>query len=87
MRRDLTGGWLGLSLLIGFAGLIAWLASAAPSAKPTSAALDQFSSGRAFGDIAAMASRPHPVGSSENARVRDQLGSGPIKLLADGKLA
>jgi hypothetical protein len=42
--------------------------AAAPNAPPTA-----FSAGRAMADIHAIAMRPHPTGSADNARVRDTL--------------
>lgn len=44
-----------------------------PAAKPVTAPDTSFSAARAFKIVEAIAQRPHPVGSAENARVRDHL--------------
>ena len=70
-RRRVQG--IELAGVVAAALLIAWLASATPRALPADAPADLFSAGRAQGDIARMAAAPHPIGSPENQRVRDQL--------------
>jgi hypothetical protein len=69
----LMGGWRGLVMVMLAGLLLAWIASATPRTVPASGSPALFSSGRAFVDIRKMAERPHPVGSAQNARVRDQL--------------
>ncbi len=44
-----------------------------PDAVPASAPLTEFSSGRAMEYLNAIAQKPHPTGSPENARVRDYI--------------
>jgi len=59
-----------------FLGAIAWASVASiqpPAAAPTDAPAAEFSSGRAMRHVRAIAARPHPTGTAENARVRDYL--------------
>jgi phosphatidylserine synthase len=64
-----------LALLAALAGglLLAWLATRTPAPRGADAPAAAFSAGRAFEDVEAIARRPHPTGSAENARVRDYL--------------
>ncbi|MCY1137725.1 M28 family peptidase [Actinoplanes sp. Pm04-4] len=57
-------------ILAGLAGL--W-AIRPPSARPASAPATEFSAERAFGQVQAIATRPHPVGSPANDEVREHL--------------
>jgi acetylornithine deacetylase/succinyl-diaminopimelate desuccinylase-like protein len=62
-----------------FAGVLvlafgaAFLALSPPSPLPPGAPADRFSAARAFPDVVAIAQRPHPVRSPDQARVRDHL--------------
>ncbi len=69
--------WIALLAAVSGALLLAWTGtrtpgedSDAPPVTPSSAA---FATGRAMDDIKVIARAPHPVGSPENARVRDYL--------------
>jgi hypothetical protein len=64
-----------LALLAALAGglLLAWFATRTPSPRGAEAPVAAFSAARAFEDVQAIARRPHPTGSVENARVRDYL--------------
>ncbi|HEU4963850.1 MAG TPA: M20/M25/M40 family metallo-hydrolase, partial [Bacilli bacterium] len=71
----------GIGILIGLLLMVAltlWQALP-PSPKPMDAPPAEFSAERAFKTVEAIAQKPHPTGSVENARVRqylyDQLGS------------
>ena len=69
----MTGTWLrylALPLCLLLAGLLAWTASRSPAPRPADAPPAAFSAGRAFFHVQAMAERPHPLGSAENAVVR-----------------
>lgn len=55
------------------AALIAWTVQQPPKPQPASAPAGQFSAGRAFTDIRAFASTPHPIGSAANHAARDYL--------------
>ena len=44
-----------------------------PDAKPASAPLSEFASGRAMGHLKVIARKPHPVGTAEHAEVRDYI--------------
>jgi len=59
------------ALIAGFA--IFYFGSVTPKPVPANAPADAFSAGRAFTDVQAMGSVPHPLGSPANARVRDYL--------------
>ncbi|MDE2619755.1 MAG: M28 family peptidase [Sphingomonadales bacterium] len=71
-RAMQTGPWPLVGALIA-AVLLAIMATTPPRPVDASAAPGQFSSGRAMADVRAVASVPHPTGSSENARVRAHL--------------
>ncbi|MFN4176240.1 M20/M25/M40 family metallo-hydrolase [Phenylobacterium sp.] len=60
-----------LALLAGV--WIAWFGERLPDPAPPDAPAKTFSAGRAMADVRAIAARPHPIGSPENARVRDHL--------------
>ena len=62
---------LPLAVFIGL--IVAWAASRPPAARLADAPVTAFSAGRAMEDVRAIARAPHPVGSPENARVRDHL--------------
>lgn len=59
------------SLVVGFA--LVWLGQRLPAPLPAHAPPAVFSAERAMNDVRAIALRPHPIGSAENARVRDYL--------------
>src|SRR5919202_2996447 len=61
------------SLLITGAALYGAIPSGLPDPAPASAPPTEFSSGRALGHVRAIAEEPHPMGSPENAAVRDYL--------------
>ena len=64
----------GYFLITLFAGIIlAFLAITPPAAQSSNIAADRFSSGRAMADVKIIATKPHPTGSAENAKVRDYL--------------
>lgn len=52
---------------------LAWFTEQTPRPVADNAPAGVFSAARAVKDVAMIAARPHPVGSAENARVRDQL--------------
>lgn len=52
---------------------IAWAAERLPEPAPATAPAAAFSATRAMGDVARLGSAPHPMGSPQNARVRDAL--------------
>lgn len=65
--------------------LIAWTGTRTPAPAGLEAPASAFSTGRALADVGEMSKAPHPVGSSEHARVRDyilsrmtQLGLSPM---------
>lgn len=67
----MRAGALLLAVLVAlFIGL---RAAMPPSVVPASAPPTVFSAGRAMADVHAIAMRPHPTGSVDNARVRDHL--------------
>ncbi len=70
-RRGSSLVALGLVLLSALA--LAALATSTPRPLPVDAAADLISAGRAARDIATLASVPHPVGSPQNAQVRQEL--------------
>ena len=59
------------ALIAGF--VIFYLGSTTPRPAPANAPAEAFSATRAFADIRAMGSVPHPLGSPANAKVRDDL--------------
>lgn len=62
---------LALCLIAAFA--LAWSADQTPRPAPASAPLTSFSAARAFPDVEVIAKAPHPIGSPQNAAVRDYL--------------
>ncbi|WP_328464805.1 M28 family peptidase [Actinoplanes sp. NBC_00393] len=70
-RRGLAAAAvLAVLALAGFAAVRAVLP---PSERPASAPATEFSAGRAFTDVTAIATAPHPAGSAANDRVREHL--------------
>lgn len=51
--------------------LLGWLGARTPAPAALDAPAETFSAGRALVDIETIAQRPHPVGTADNARVRD----------------
>jgi hypothetical protein len=73
--RAPAAGVISLITLVVIA-VLSWLSLASfhpPAAVPASAAPGEFSSGRAMQHLASIAQRPHPIGSADQARVRDYL--------------
>ncbi|WP_305786041.1 M28 family peptidase [Symbioplanes lichenis] len=68
-------GWAALAVVAALTGLGAYaLASIRPpAARPADAPAAEFSAGRAFAHVEAVAARPHPLGSPANDAVREQL--------------
>ena len=62
-----------LALVLALALLLAWFASATPRVLLPDAPPERASAGRAMADIALLAAVPHPVGSPQDAQVRDLL--------------
>jgi hypothetical protein len=62
-----------LAAVIALAAAIAVLALRPPAPLPVTAPAQSFSAARALPDIAAIAQRPHPIRTPEQARVRDYL--------------
>lgn len=60
-------------IVLVLAALLAVWRSLPPSPMPVSAPPDAFSASRALKDVEAIATRPHPIGSSDHARVRNYL--------------
>src|SRR5918998_1570470 len=60
-------------LVVTAAALYGALPTSLPDPVPVSAPPTEFSSGRALEHIRAIARRPHPMGSAENAAVRNYL--------------
>src|SRR5262245_33090059 len=58
-------------VLISAVAVMSLWATRPPTAVPDSAPESVFSSGRAMRHVREIAQRPHPVGSADNARVRD----------------
>lgn len=67
------GRLMALILALVAGAWIAWFGERSPDPAPPGAPATAFSAGRAMADVRAMAARPHPIGSAENARVRDHL--------------
>ena len=67
--------WIGVvvALLLGAFAAISLLALEPPEPLPASAQASEFSAERAFSHVEQIAERPHPVGSTANAEVRDYL--------------
>lgn len=55
------------------AAAIAWVGLKPPGPQPASAPAVAFSAARAMGDVRLLATEPHPIGTTANRRVRDQL--------------
>jgi hypothetical protein len=68
MRNNLK---LAIALLAALA--LAVLATTPPEPRPASAPPGEFSAARAMADVRIVATRPHPTGSAENAKVRGYL--------------
>lgn len=64
--------WLFLAVVV-VAALLAWRVLTGPDLSPANAPAAEFSAARAMTDVAAIATRPHPVGSPADAAVRDYL--------------
>lgn len=62
-----------LAFLVLLGGTNAYILNTPPAPVPASAPAGQFSAERAYVHIQACAQKPHPIGSEENARVRDYL--------------
>ncbi|MDY7086491.1 MAG: M28 family peptidase, partial [Actinomycetota bacterium] len=60
-------------VVLALAGVAGLEAIRPPSARPASAPAAEFSAGRAFEQVQAIARRPHPVGSPANDEVREHL--------------
>ncbi|MGW0245469.1 M20/M25/M40 family metallo-hydrolase [Nocardia goodfellowii] len=65
-------GFLAFAFLLAVIGATAW-EQQPHGHQPESAPAEVFSAGRAFRVVEAIAQRPHPVGTTEHARVRDDL--------------
>jgi hypothetical protein len=67
--------WFGVvvALMLGALAAVSLLALESPDPLPASAPSSEFSAERAFSHVEQIAKRPHPVGSPENAEVRDYL--------------
>ena len=78
-----------LTLFVALAGglLLAWFATRTPAPRSADAPAAAFSAARAFEDVEAIARRPHPTGSAENARVRNYLGARMRSLGLEVRLA
>jgi hypothetical protein len=84
--------WTALFLTVVFGLTLAWAASRPPSPRSADAPATVFSAERAMADVRVIAREPHPVGSPENARVRDHLlgrlrGMGLEAEVRPGKIA
>src|SRR3982750_4583677 len=60
-------------IVLAMAGYAAVQSVRPPSARGVSAPAGQFSAGRAFDQVEAIATTPHPVGSAAGDRVREHL--------------
>lgn len=67
------GRYLALLIALMLGSWIAFNDQLLPESQPTGAPVSEFSAERAFADVTLMAAAPHPMGSPENARVRDAL--------------
>ncbi|MBU1374789.1 MAG: M20/M25/M40 family metallo-hydrolase [Alphaproteobacteria bacterium] len=67
------GRYLALLIALMLGSWIAFNDQLLPESQPTGAPVTEFSAERAFADVSLMAAAPHPMGSPENARVRDAL--------------
>ncbi|NVJ14868.1 M20/M25/M40 family metallo-hydrolase [Myxococcus sp. AM010] len=82
MDSGLTRQWIALVAVVGVGVsiLLALLSFRSPASRPASAPEGGFSAKRAMAHVYAIAQRPHPIGSSENARVRAYLVAELTKL-------
>lgn len=69
------GRYLALLIALMLGSWIAFNDQLLPESQPVGAPATEFSAERAFADVTLMAAAPHPMGSPENARVRDALVS------------
>jgi len=67
------GRYLALLIALTLGSWIAFNDQLLPESQPTGAPATEFSAERAFADVTLMSGAPHPIGSPENARVRDAL--------------
>lgn len=67
------GRSIALALCLIAAFTLAWQADQTPRPAPVDAPLTSFSAARALPDVEAIAKAPHPIGSPQNAAVRDHL--------------
>lgn len=67
------GRYLALLIALLAGSWIAFSDQLLPESKPAGAPPAEFSAERAFGDVERLGARPHPIGSPENARVRDEI--------------
>ncbi|MFZ5720758.1 MAG: M20/M25/M40 family metallo-hydrolase [Pseudomonadota bacterium] len=67
------GRYLALLIALLAGSWIAFNDQLLPESKPAGAPATEFSAERAFSDVARLGARPHPIGSPENARVRDEI--------------
>lgn len=67
------GRYLALLIALMLGSWIAFNAQLLPESQPVGAPAREFSAERAFADVTLLAAAPHPIGSPENARVRDAL--------------
>lgn len=67
------GRYLALLVALLLGSWIAFTDQRLPESQPVGAPMSEFSAERAFADVSPMAAKPHPIGSPENARVRDAL--------------
>ena len=65
--------WARLIAALALGALLAWTGIAVPAPAGPNAGAKAFSSARAMTDIRVIAARPHPIGSTDNRRVRDYL--------------
>ena len=76
MKRALRASWavrLGLAVVLVVIALVAALSVIPPGPVPASASENTFSAERAMEDLRVVAREPHPIGSSEQVRVRDYI--------------
>ena len=73
MTDTATARWI--ALIVALAGALLWaiVAITPPAPLAATAPMASFSAMRAFADVEAIAQRPHPVGSAEDAQVRAYL--------------
>ena len=75
MTNGAAARWIALAMALAGALIWAIVTITPPGALPATAPATSFSAMRAFADVQAIAQRPHPVGSVENARVRTYLAT------------